>query len=588
MICPQCRRSFAADAKVCGFDGTPLVTEEGANVLPTGDAKLKPGDVVGSFRVDGQLGEGGMGVVYSAVHPIIGSRVAIKLLNRELAANPEVVGRFIQEATSVNQIRHPNIITISDFGQLPDGRHYFIMELLDGMSLGKYLEQHGTPPLQFALDILHDVTRALDAAHAKNIVHRDLKPDNVFLVKDDEGAPRFVKLLDFGIAKLATPDGAASMHTRTGVAMGTPYYMSPEQCRGRGVDHRADIYSLGVVAYQVLTGVLPFVGESFAELLAMQLTQAPAPPSQAGSGLPPMFDEPLLKALHKEPDKRYQKASELTAALEAAARQVLDPAQVATFGSSDGGRGAAGRSRAYSVPGVRPSTPSGVFYASAGKTAPPLGRTGERSPELQEEVRSSKRNMYIAGGVAASALVVLTVVVLGSRGGGSPESSSALAGAPTGELRGGAPPAPAGSSPAPAGAAPAPGTTTATGAPAGTAAPAPSTIAHLAVHGTPAGAELRDSAGRVRGVIGGELTLSPEDGPVVLKVTAPGYAPQELTADPARDSMLTVELERVKPSARNGTSTFRSGGAEDKTVRRPAAAKPKAAAPDEDAIANPF
>ena len=167
-----------------------------------------------------------------------------------------MVSRFIAEARAVNQIRHRNIIDIFSFGQLDDGRQYYVMELLDGEPLDALIERDGRLPLAEAIPILRGIARALDAAHAKGIAHRDLKPENVFLGRDPT-ARVFPKLLDFGIAKLLAPEDGPKHKTRTGTPIGTPYYMSPEQCRGRDVDHRTDIYSFGVLAYRMLTGVLP-------------------------------------------------------------------------------------------------------------------------------------------------------------------------------------------------------------------------------------------------------------------------------------------------------------------------------------------
>src|SRR5438094_274836 len=224
------------------------------------DPDLAVGQQVGEYTVDGKLGEGAFGMVFRAVHPLIGKVVAIKVLARRFSVDPEMVSRFIAEARAVNQIRHRHIIDIFSFGQLGDGRHYYVMEYLDGAPLDKQLSDHGPMTLEQAMPILRAIARALDAAHAKGIAHRDLKPENIFLSRADEGA-LFPKLLDFGIAKLSGPEDAAQHKTGTGVPLGTPYYMSPEQCRGRDVDYRTDIYSFGVLAFRLLTGTYPFDGE---------------------------------------------------------------------------------------------------------------------------------------------------------------------------------------------------------------------------------------------------------------------------------------------------------------------------------------
>src|SRR5262249_42907069 len=185
---------------------------------------------VGEYRTESKLGEGGFGGVYNAVHPLIGKSAAIKVLSRQFSSNPQMVSRFIAEARAVNQIRHRNIIDIFSFGQLADGRQYYVMELLDGVPFDRYLAEHKRLTLTQAAPILRGVARALDAAHGKGILHRDLKPENVYLVFDEDGGVE-AKLLDFGLVKLLG-DPSGSHRTKTGTPMGTPYYMSPEQCRG--------------------------------------------------------------------------------------------------------------------------------------------------------------------------------------------------------------------------------------------------------------------------------------------------------------------------------------------------------------------
>src|SRR5262245_57292356 len=202
------------------------------------------GRTIGNYVVKTKIGEGGMGAVYAAEHPRIGRRVAIKVLHPELGKSPEIVARFFTEAKAANEIRNEHIIEILDFGELPDGISYFVMEWLDGQSLAEALNRQRKFPLPRALHVARGVGRALAAAHESCIVHRDLKPDNIFLVKRGED-PDFVKVLDFGIAKLMQGDPQQAYKTQTGAIMGTPYYMSPEQCRGatREMDQRADIYS---------------------------------------------------------------------------------------------------------------------------------------------------------------------------------------------------------------------------------------------------------------------------------------------------------------------------------------------------------
>ncbi|RYE83832.1 MAG: serine/threonine protein kinase, partial [Myxococcales bacterium] len=269
-------------------------------------AELHRGDVVGEYRVESKLGEGGFGAVYGAVHPLIGKAAAIKVLHRQYSSSPQMVGRFAAEARAVNQIRHRNIIDIFSFGALPDGRQYYVMELLEGMTFDRFLDERGPLPPAVALPILRQMARALDAAHAAGIAHRDLKPENIFLVMDGDG-DIFPKLLDFGIAKLLHDDASpesGSVKTRTGTPMGTPYYMSPEQCRGHNVDHRTDIYSFGVMTFKVLTGQVPFDAPAVVELLYRHLSETPPLPSSVRPELGTTFDAPVQRMLEKDPARR--------------------------------------------------------------------------------------------------------------------------------------------------------------------------------------------------------------------------------------------------------------------------------------------
>ncbi len=263
---------------------------------------VPPGTSIGEYETQELLGQGGFGAVYRAVHPVIGKPAAIKILKREYSAKPEMVARFVSEARAVNQIRHRNIIDIFSFGRLPDGRQFFVMELLDGMPLDKYLEVHGRIPVAHALPILRQLSRALGAAHAAGITHRDIKPENVFLTFDDDGQP-VPKLLDFGIAKLVV-DNFSKHKTRSGVPMGTPLYMSPEQVHGRDVDHRSDIYSFGIMVFEMLTGTVPFGGETMMMVMMKQVSEPAPKPSSVAQGVHPALDGPVCRMLEKEADKR--------------------------------------------------------------------------------------------------------------------------------------------------------------------------------------------------------------------------------------------------------------------------------------------
>lgn len=263
-----------------GADGTASVDKVNSliseKIEQSADPDLKAGDVVGEYEVRGKIGAGGFGTVYSAEHPLIGKSAAVKVLNREFSSNPQMVSRFISEARAANTIGHSNIIDVFSFGTLDDGRHYYVMELLEGLSFEQFLAQSGPVPPSLVVHIMRAVGRALDAAHKKDIVHRDLKPDNIFLSFDEDGKP-VPKLLDFGIAKLMGDTALSSGHkTRTGTPVGTPHYMAPEQCLGLKVDHRCNVYAFGVVCFEALTGRPPFEGTSYLELMHKQ-TSAPRP-----------------------------------------------------------------------------------------------------------------------------------------------------------------------------------------------------------------------------------------------------------------------------------------------------------------------
>ncbi len=286
---------------------------------PPPAADLLIGQTIGNYLVIQKLGEGGMGSVYLAEHPQIGKKVALKVLHAEFSANEDVTKRFFNEARAVNDIGHPNIVDIIDYGVIQAGASrdklvYFIMEYLTGGNLSHALrtEQQPMAP-ERALGIAMQVADALSASHKHGIVHRDLKPDNIML--QQRGRDRdFVKLLDFGIAKL-TGDAQGSSRTRTGIVMGTPAYMSPEQCEGRGnVDLRTDIYALGIVLYEMLTGRVPFIGEGYGEILVQHLTQRPIPVSQFRM-MSPHVEAVVMKALEKIPDMRYPNMDEMMRAM---------------------------------------------------------------------------------------------------------------------------------------------------------------------------------------------------------------------------------------------------------------------------------
>src|SRR5436190_14378062 len=259
-----------------------------------------------------------MGVVYLAEHPGIGRRAAVKVLRPGLTDNAELTRRFFNEARAANAIRHPGIVEVFDCGTLPTGTSYIVMELLEGESLSARLQRVGRFNVVDARRIAAQTASALAAAHAAGIVHRDLKPDNLLLVPDDRDASaEVVKVLDFGIAKLGMDASrTSSVRTRTGSVMGTPTYMSPEQCRGtREIDHRADIYALGVILYEMVCGRPPFVSEGFGEMVHLHISAAPPPPRTIEPTIPEDLERLILACLAKEPDERIQTMPDVHALL---------------------------------------------------------------------------------------------------------------------------------------------------------------------------------------------------------------------------------------------------------------------------------
>jgi len=340
-VCPECGQSYPAGG-YCEADGAVL-----------GDARSDPllGRQVGSYRISRMIGAGGMGQVYKGVHPSIGSRVAVKVLNDECARSSAIVERFFAEARAVNLIRHEHIVNVLDLSYLPDGRPYIVMEYLDGAPLSAIVRQRGGLPLGAFVHLIGEVLDALGAAHDKGIVHRDLKPDNIFVTPGGHA-----KVLDFGIAKLKP--GVHEVHgsTRTGALLGTPHYMSPEQALGRPVDHRSDLYSLGVILYEGVTGALPFFSDVLFELLKQHIEMPPAPPRALRPDLPASLEMVVLRALEKDPNRRFQTAAELATSL----------GHVVPFLPPDSFSSLGGRNIQV---GVGRGTPVGVTSSAAGAWA---------------------------------------------------------------------------------------------------------------------------------------------------------------------------------------------------------------------------
>jgi len=291
-----------------------LVSTPGA-----GGERLEQGASVGEYLVEGFLGAGAMGEVYAGIHPVIGKKVAIKVLKREVGSSPDGAERFKREARAVNQVDHPNVTDIFSFGRLDDGRLFLVMDLVEGRSLRKALAD-GPLDVETALEVLTQIADALDAAHARGVIHRDLKPDNVML---GNGSPPKVFVLDFGLAKLLTPTDAvapASMLTGQGTWLGTPGYMAPEQWSADGAGPASDRYSLGVMAFELLSGSLPFQANSLPQMMEQHFrAKVPALSTRGAIQARSTFDPVVSRAMAKDPDARFATAREMVEALRAAA-----------------------------------------------------------------------------------------------------------------------------------------------------------------------------------------------------------------------------------------------------------------------------
>jgi serine/threonine protein kinase len=315
-VCPKCRTLYLNDELFCTKDG------EKTNTADSGHEQAGLiGTSVGNYKITALIGEGGMGRVYRAEHPALGRTVAIKVLNSEYAKRIESVERFFLEAKAINKIGHDNIIDVLDFGQLPDSSPYYVMEFLQGSTLTEYMERHNPSSIAAAAEIIYPVLIALQAAHEENIIHRDLKPDNIFLAEKKRNV-KIVKLLDFGVAKLLDTK-ATNYKTRTGAIVGTPFYMSPEQVTGGDVeiDARADVYSAGLIFYEMLTGKPAFDGKTVLDIFQKRLTENPIPPQTHRPEIPEALSALVLSSIERDRKKRIQSASEFANRLEEVARQ---------------------------------------------------------------------------------------------------------------------------------------------------------------------------------------------------------------------------------------------------------------------------
>ncbi|HXI57549.1 MAG TPA: serine/threonine-protein kinase [Polyangia bacterium] len=476
------------------------------------------GQWFGNYRAVSLLGEGGMGAVYLAEHRSIGRRVAVKVLHRNLSLDPQLLARFLNEARTANAIRHPNIIEILDSGALSDGMPYLVMELLEGESLAARISRLGRLPVRSALRFAYQTASALGAAHAKGIVHRDLKPDNMFVVPDQEITDgERLKILDFGIAKLQEGGAGGSVKTRTGAVMGTPLYMSPEQCRGvREIDHRSDIYSLGIILYEMVSGRPPFVSEGFGDLVNMHLNMPVPSLSALVPEVPPKLEALIMRSLAKNPDDRFADMAAVREALKAVPGGALS---TATSFPDNGSLVPPPGSTALMTPAPGAATTQTTSSSSVGEiaaTLPPRRRWGGT-----------------VAGIAALAVIVAGVVGVSAVYRGKATTSETTA--PTPPQAATSPAMAAQSTPAPSPPTPAP------------SPPAP-VIATVTVSSQPAGARVLNLAdGSVLGTTPVALTRKAGD-LLGVKVELKGYRTASRQMAVTGDQEMSFVLERQEPA----------------------------------------
>lgn len=301
--CPDCARQFVEGFLCCPFDGTMLEHNS--------EDELAGKIFADRYEILSRLGSGGMSIVYKARHTLLGRLVAVKLLDPLLTSDLHNAKRFREEALASSSLSHPNLINIFDFGLTPKGEPYLIMDLLNGKSLSEIIESKGRISSEDLVTIFTQVCDGLSHAHAKGVIHRDLKPSNIMLVTDEAGSGN-VKIIDFGIAKVLKGSTSRGQQlTQKGEILGSPTYMSPEQCLGQPLDERSDIYSVGCAMYEAITGQVPLIGEMSLDTMRMHVEVDPEPPSSKVPGIPKHIDDLVLKSLKKDPQARQQSMQEL-------------------------------------------------------------------------------------------------------------------------------------------------------------------------------------------------------------------------------------------------------------------------------------
>jgi serine/threonine-protein kinase len=403
LVCPKCHRPSTGANRTCPEDGARLVARSRGE-----DPSIPPDPLIGQtvadrYKIEKRLGEGGMGFVYAAHQSAIEKKVAIKVLKTEFSSRPEVVARFQQEAVSACRIKHPNVVDVFDVGRLEDGRFFLVMELLEGRDLSELIAEEAPLPPVRGIALALQICRALNAAHKSGVIHRDLKPENIFLHRTSDG-DEIVKIVDFGIAQLRVPENAPTEErqrklTTEGTIVGTPEYMAPEQARGEAMDHRVDIYAVGIILYEMFTGHPPFTGTAMLQILLQQMSEQPPPMAKVNPSLAiaPELEQVIMRALAKRPEERFTSMSDFAAAIARA------PTALSQYPTP--------------LTKVRPKQPSQPELPTSPAAPPSSARTGPPS-SARDRIRTAEaavvhpaRRQEGAGSPWVTALAVLTVVL---------------------------------------------------------------------------------------------------------------------------------------------------------------------------------